>query len=44
MLKTYEPRVDVEEIKTNPEAALFGEFSTLVSVQRKEEDEDKWLR
>lgn len=41
VLRTYEPRVDVEEIKTNPESALFGEFSTLVNIQRKE-DEEEW--
>ena len=40
VLRTYEPRVDVEDITTNPETALFGDFSTLVSVKRKEDGEE----
>lgn len=41
VLQTYEPRVDVESIKTNPEAANSGEFITLATIKRKE-DEEKW--
>ena len=38
LLETYEPRVSVEIIETNPEAALTGDFSTLVKITRKENE------
>lgn len=41
VLQTYEPRVDIESMEANPEAALSGEFQTLVNIQRKE-DEEPW--
>ena len=41
VLQTYEPRVDIESIETSPEAAISGEFSALVNIQRKE-DEETW--
>lgn len=41
LLETYEPRVNVESIEENPEAALSGDFSTLVNITRKE-DEEEW--
>ncbi len=41
VLQTYEPRVDIESIETSPEAAFSGEFSALVNIQRKE-DEETW--
>ena len=40
VLQTYEPRVDIESIEANPEAALSGEFSMLVNIQRKEAEEE----
>lgn len=41
VLQTYEPRVDIESIEATPEALLSGEFSTLVNIKRKE-DEEVW--
>ena len=41
VLRTYEPRVDIQSMETNPEAASSGDFSTLVNIKRKEADE-KW--
>lgn len=41
VLQTYEPRVDIESMEANPEAALYGEFQALVNIQRKE-DEEPW--
>ena len=41
LLETYEPRVSVENIEASPEAALTGDFSTLVKIKRKEV-EDEW--
>jgi len=41
VLQTYEPRVDIERMEANPEAALSGEFQALVNIQRKE-DEEPW--
>ncbi|MBP3590803.1 MAG: hypothetical protein J6J61_09520 [Muribaculaceae bacterium] len=41
VLQTYEPRVDIESMEANPEAALSGEFQALVNIQRKE-DEEPW--
>ena len=40
LLENYEPRVEVESIEANPEAALSGDFSTLVNIKKKEEDEE----
>lgn len=37
LLETYEPRVNVENIESNPEDVLAGDFSTLVNITRKEE-------
>lgn len=39
LLRTYEPRVDIESIIMNPEAASFGDFSMLAKLKRKEEEE-----
>ena len=39
LLGTYEPRVNVESIVSNPDAALTGDFSTLVNIARKEDEE-----
>lgn len=41
VLGTYEPRVEVESIETNLDAARSGDFSTLVNIKRKE-DEEEW--
>lgn len=38
VLETYEPRVTVGSVETNPEAALTGDFSTLVNIVRKEDE------
>ena len=38
VLETYEPRVNVESIEANPAAAFTGDFSTLVKIERKEEE------
>lgn len=40
VLSTYEPRVDVDSILTNPDAPISGDFSLLVNIQRKEEEEE----
>jgi phage baseplate assembly protein W len=40
VLQTYEPRVDIESIEANPEAAFSGEFSMLVNIKRKEAEEE----
>ena len=40
LLKTYEPRVSVKSVETSPEAAIYGDFSTLVNFERKEETEE----
>ena len=40
LLETYEPRVEVESIETNPETAYSGDFSTLVNIKRKEAEEE----
>ena len=37
VLETYEPRVKVEGISSDAEAAYSGDFSTLVKFKRKEE-------
>lgn len=39
VLETYEPRVTVESIETSPEAVDSGDFSTLVNIKRKEDEE-----
>lgn len=39
LLETYEPRVNIESIGANTEAALTGDFSTLVNITRKEDEE-----
>ena len=39
VLETYEPRVEVESIEMNPDAAKTGDFSTLVNIKRKEDEE-----
>ncbi|MBO5864018.1 MAG: hypothetical protein J6Q59_07100 [Paludibacteraceae bacterium] len=39
LLETYEPRVEIESINTTPDAALTGDFSTLVNIKRKEDAE-----
>lgn len=39
LLETYEPRVEVERIETEPETAL-GDFATLVNIIRKEDEEE----
>lgn len=36
LLETYEPRVSIESIGDNPEAAASGDFSMLVNIKRKE--------
>lgn len=38
VLGTYEPRVNVESADTNKEAARTGDFSTLVNIERKEDE------
>ena len=40
VLETYEPRVEVESAETTPEAASTGDFSTLVNIKRKEDEEE----
>lgn len=39
LLRTYEPRVDIESIEYNPEAARYGDFSMLANLKGKEEEE-----
>lgn len=39
VLETYEPRVQADSIEVNPEAALSGDFQTIATISRKE-DED----
>lgn len=40
LLENYEPRVDIESIEENPEAAISGEFSMLMNIKRKEAEEE----
>ncbi len=40
LMETYEPRVTVESVEENAEAALSGDFSTLVKIKRKEDEEE----
>lgn len=39
VLETYEPRVNVESAEAIIEAANTGDFSILVNIERKEDDE-----
>lgn len=39
VLENYEPRVEVESIETEPAAFSAGDFSTLVKIKRKEDEE-----
>ena len=36
LLENYEPRVEITSIEQNPVAALSGDFSTLLNIERKE--------
>lgn len=38
LLNTYEPRVVVESAETTADDAIMGDYSTLVSIRRKEEE------
>lgn len=40
VLETYEPRVNVESINDNPEALRSGDYSMLVNITRKEDEEE----
>ena len=40
LLETYEPRVAVESVEAIATAAITGDFSTLVNIKRKEEEEE----
>ena len=40
LMETYEPRVTVESVEENAEAALSGDFSALVNIKRKEDEEE----
>ena len=40
LLETYEPRVAVESVEAIAAAAITGDFSTLVNIKRKEEEEE----
>lgn len=40
LLETYEPRVEIESIRANSEAASSGDFSTLIDIKRKEAEEE----
>ena len=39
LLETYEPRVTVESVDTSSTAVRVGDFSTIVNIKRKEEEE-----
>lgn len=39
VLETYEPRVEVESVEVEPDSASAGDFSTLVNIKRKEDEE-----
>lgn len=39
VLDTYEPRVEIESINSQPENATLGDFATLVNIKRKEDEE-----
>lgn len=38
VIETYEPRVEIDVVETNPDAAITGDFSSLVNIKRKEEE------
>ena len=40
LLETYEPRITVESAEAIAEAAATGDFSTVVTITRKEETEE----
>lgn len=40
LLETYEPRVNIESAEAVAETALTGDFSALVNITRKEEEEE----
>ena len=40
VLETYEPRVEIENVETLPEAAISGDFATSVNIKRKESEEE----
>lgn len=39
LMDNYEPRVKLESVEMNPEAALHGDFSALFNIKRKEDEE-----
>ena len=39
LLETYEPRVTAESVEAIAEEAITGDFSALVNIERKEDDE-----
>lgn len=39
LLETYEPRVTVEGVDIVPEEPYLGDFSALVNIERKEDEE-----
>lgn len=39
VLENYEPRVEVESVETEPAAVSAGDFSMLVKIKRKEDEE-----
>ena len=39
LLNTYEPRVNVESVESVADSAATGDFSTLLNITRKEEEE-----
>ena len=40
VLETYEPRVNAEEIVTDPSGVLSGEFNMTVNITERKEDEE----
>ena len=38
LLETYEPRVNIESMDANAEAAASGDFAMLVKIKRKEDE------
>ena len=40
LLETYEPRIAIESVEAVAEAAIAGDFSTLVNITRKEDAEE----
>ena len=40
LMENYEPRVTVESVEENADAALSGDFSALVNIKRKEDEEE----